>query len=147
MFTCLGRAVACLLACSLLLASGCGESFGSRQEVSGTVKLKGELLDEGVIEFRPLSEGSGEVTKGGALILNGKYKIARGDGLVPGKYRVSVTSGDGRTPVGAPEGFIPGPTGANIVSKDRIPPEFGVDSKLEVEVKSGQPNVFNYDIP
>jgi hypothetical protein len=131
----------------VLLCAGCGESFGNRQEISGTVKLKGELLDEGVIEFHPLAGGSGDVTKSGALITKGAYKIAPVDGLVPGKYRVTITSGDGRTPAGAPDDAPPGPTGANIVSKDRIPPEYNVKSKQEVEVKSGQPNVFNYDIP
>ena len=133
------------------LIVGCGPDYGNRQEVSGTVKLKGALLDEGVIEFRPLSTEAAEgeaapegATKTGAMILNGVYTIPRDSGLIPGKYQVLITSGDGKTPEN--EGELPGPTG-NIVSKDRIPPEYNVRTKQEVEVKSDQPNVFDYDIP
>ena len=39
------------------------------------------------------------------------------------------------------------PAGANIVSKDLVPAAWGRDSKQEVTVKAGGPNVFNFDIP
>jgi hypothetical protein len=134
------------LALAVLSLTGCPDQFGDRQEISGQVKLKGAPLNDGIIEFRPLG-GSGDMaTKSGALISKGEYKIPRSDGLLPGKYRVSITAGDGRTPAGDPDA-PPGPTGANIVSKELVPPEYNVNSKEEVEVKKGQPNVFNYDIP
>src|SRR5438034_6047577 len=95
---------------------GCGPNYGGRQEIKGTIKLKGQALDEGVIEFMPLES---QPTKGGAVIKNGTYDIPRPSGLVKGKYRVTITAGDGRTRAGTDE--PPGPTGANIVSKDRIP--------------------------
>lgn len=122
---------------------GCGNRYGGRQEIRGTVKLKGQPLDEGVIDFTPIS--GDRATKEGALIKNGAYHIDRAHGLLPGKYRVTITSGDGRTPANTDE--PPGPSGANIISKDRIPPEYNINSKVEVEVTEKGPNTFDFDIP
>jgi len=124
---------------------GCGPNYGGRKEVSGTIKLKAQPLDQGQIRFMPIS-GDG-ATMEGAPIANGGYKIDRAHGLLPGKYRVIITSGDGRTRADAAPDEPPGPTGANIISKDRIPPDYNTNSKQEVEVTDKGPNVFNYDIP
>jgi hypothetical protein len=139
-------AVAMVLFAMLSSLPGCGEDFGDRQEVSGTVQMKAQPRNDASREFRPRGVGAEGATKSGSLITKGQYKIPRSDGLLPGKYRVSITAGDGRTPVDSPDG-LPGPTGANIVSKELVPSEYNVESKQEVEVKSGQPNVFNYEIP
>ena len=124
------------------LAPGCTNDYGGRQEIKGTIKLKGAPLDEGVIDFTPLGDQS---TKEGALISNGAYHIPRAHGLMKGKYRVIITSGDGRTKENSDE--PPGPTGANIISKERIPPEYNKNTTQEVEVSDSKPNVFDYDIP
>src|SRR6476660_9901685 len=87
--------------------AGCGPNYGGRQEVKGTIKLKGTPLDQGQIVFMPIS-GDG-TTKEGAPIANGEYKIDRALGLMPGQYRVVITSGDGRTRADAPD-EPPGPT-------------------------------------
>ena len=142
MYLHLARLAALLLS---VLAVGCGQDYGGRQEVKGTVKLKGQPLDQGLIMFLPISEGGGS-TQEGAPIANGSYQIDRAHGLAPGKYKVVITSGDGRTPANAPD-QEPGPTGANIISKDRIPPGYNTQSKQEVEVTEKGPNVFDYDIP
>jgi hypothetical protein len=128
------------LGLSLLL--GCTNDYGGRHEIKGTVKLKGTPLDQGVIDFTPLES---QATKTGAMISNGSYHIPRPSGLMKGKYRVIITSGDGRTKENSNE--PPGPTGANIISKERIPPEYNVNTKQEVEVTDKDPNVFDYDIP
>jgi hypothetical protein len=139
------RFVPCLLAALWAsFISGCTNDYGGRQEIKGTIKLKGQPLDQGQISFLPIS-GDG-VTKEGAGITNGQYKIDRAHGLMPGTYRVTITSGDGRTRAEAPD-EPPGPTGANIISKDRIPPEYNTNSKQEVEVTEKGKNVFNFDIP
>jgi hypothetical protein len=130
---------------AVVLAAGCTDNYGGRQEIKGTVTLKGAPLDEGVIDFLPVS-GDG-ATKEGAVITNGAYRIDRQHGLLPGKYGVSITAGDGRTRANAAPDEPPGPTGANIVSKDRIPPEYNSKSKQQVEVKADRPNVFDYHIP
>lgn len=126
----------------LISALGCTNDYGGRQEVKGTIKLKGVALDQGVIDFTPLD---GQPTKEGALIANGTYLIPRPSGLVKGKYRVIITSGDGRTKEDSNE--PPGPSGANIISKERIPPEYNKNTKQEVEVVDNKTNVFDYDIP
>jgi hypothetical protein len=127
------------LLCVLGFSVGCGDPNG-KQEISGTVTLKGEPLDDGIIEF------SSPNAKTGAPILKGKYLIPAEHGLVPGKYKVVITAGDGRTPADSPDG-MPGPTGANIISKDRIPPEYNKKSTQEVTVTNKAPNVFDYAIP
>src|SRR2546430_12981925 len=130
--------------CAMALVAGCGPTYGGRQEIKGKIKLKGTPLDQGQITFMPISGDN--ATKEGAGITNGEYKIDRAHGLLPGKYRVSITSGDGRTRADAPD-EPPGPTGANIISKDRIPPDYNTNSKQEVDVTEKGPNVFNFDIP
>jgi hypothetical protein len=124
--------------------AGCMNDYGGRKEIKGSVTLKGVPLDDGVIDFQPVGDA---VTKEGAMITQGAYIIQREHGLVPGKYRVSITAGDGRTRAGANPDEPPGPTGANIVSKDRVPPEYNVNSKQEVEVTAKGPNVFDFKIP
>jgi hypothetical protein len=131
---------------TILLVAGCSDTDGGRCEVVGTVKLKGEPVKEGVIEFTPLDkapEGM-KATKSGAVVSNGEYKIPKAQGLIPGRYRVVITSGDGVTPANSDE--PPGPSGSNIVSKDRIPAEYNSASRQEVEVKKDGPNRFDYDI-
>lgn len=136
------RLMTALLVAVLL---GCGGEDDGRREVTGTITLQGEPLDEGVIEFIPLETEvpGGAATQSGAVITAGAYKIPRESGLMAGTYRVLITAGDGKTPA---DGGLPGPTG-NIVSKDRIPPEYNVDSKQQIKVTLEGPNVFDFSIP
>src|SRR5216117_2334724 len=99
------RVASCLALAALAFLTGCGPSSGGRQEVSGTIKLKGQPLDQGVIDFTPVES---QATKGGAVITNGSYKIPRALGLLTGKYHVTITAGDGRTKANSEE--PPGPT-------------------------------------
>src|SRR5262245_38629621 len=122
-------AIGWIAVCVVSSVLGCGPNYGGRQEVKGTIKLKGQLLDQGQITFMPAS-GDG-ATQEGSLITNGAYKIERQFGLLPGKYKVIITAGDGRTRADAPD-EPPGPTGANIISKDRIPPEYNRSEKRRV---------------
>jgi hypothetical protein len=124
------------------LLAGCSDPYGGRMAVSGAVKLQGEPLKDGSITFVPLD---GQDTQSGAGITNGGYKVPREHGLKPGKYLVQLTSGDGKTP--DREEDIAGPGSTNIVSVDRIPPEWNTDSKQQIEVKSGGANQFDFDIP
>lgn len=90
------------IATFVALFLGCGPGDG-RLPVSGTVTLNGQNLGEGTIEF------FNDQTRTGAQISEGKYSVERDQGLTPGKYKVSITSGDGRTPADDPEA-APGPT-------------------------------------
>jgi hypothetical protein len=136
-----------LLRCAFLslgaaLLAGCSDPYGGRMAVSGAVKLVGEPVKDGSITFVPLD---GQDTQSGAGIVNGQYQVPREHGLKPGKYLVRLSSGDGKTP--DREEDIAGPSSTNIVSVDRIPPEWNTDSKQQVEVKSSASNQFDFDIP
>jgi hypothetical protein len=135
--TCLGALIAIV---GLGTVTGCQESDG-RCEVSGSVSLNGQPLDQGVVMFVPVNQ---EQTQASALVTNGRYTIPRAQGLVPGKYRVAITAPDGKTPTD-PDG-VPGPTG-NFASKDRIPPKFNIESTIEVEIKPGADNKFDFTVP
>ena len=134
-----------LLSCSALLLSlpllaGCGGS--DLCSVSGTVTLNGKNLDHGTITF--ISPGDGGSTASAAIV-NGAYKIDQAQGLVPGKYRVSIDSPDGKTPDPSSDA-PPGPSG-NFASVNRVPAKFNRESKVEVEVKKGEENKFDFQIP
>jgi hypothetical protein len=132
------------IAALLLPATGCADSDG-RQEVSGTVTLKGQPLDEGFIEFHPLGEAPKDqlVTRSGAMITGGKYLISQAEGLVPGQYRVVISSGDTSAPLEGDGG--PGPK--SIFSKERIPADYNSATRQVVEVKPDGSNTFDYVIP
>jgi hypothetical protein len=135
-----------------VLMTGCSDPYAGRLAVSGTVKLKGELLKSGIIAFEPLEK---QDTASGAPIDKGSYNIPRDKGLKPGKYRIRVTAGDGVTPAMIPgaaagknneeEAAGPG-RGTNIISKDLIPPSWGSNSQQEVTVAEGKTR-FDFDIP
>ena len=123
----------------ILLLCGC-DRLPTRFAVSGNITFQKAPLKNGTITFYPVSAG----TRAGAVISNGKYEIARENGLNPGRYRVSISSPDGETPVDA--NAAPGPSG-NFASKNRIPAEFNLKSKLEIEVTSAGPNQFDFTVP
>jgi hypothetical protein len=130
--------VALLLFCIPL--SGCAKPE-SRCEVSGTITFNDKPLENGNIVFIT-PDASHQAS---AVIGGGQYRIAKEQGLPPGKYKVSISSPDGKTP-DADSNAAPGPSG-NFSSKDRIPASFNTNSKHEVDIKLGEPNVFNFKIP
>jgi hypothetical protein len=151
--------VVLLAACA---AAGCGNAPDGRQRISGTITLKGVPLDEGLIEFIPKAEtGSGVVnsktpdsssvagkeiaTRSGALIKDGRYVIPQDKGLLPGTYKVVISSVEGNAPEATP-GVPPGPTKKGR-AKDRIPADYNRTTKQIVEVTKEGPNEFNYTIP
>ena len=137
-----------LLAIVLLpiAAAGCADGTG-REAVSGSARLKGQPLPDGaIVQFEPLDQ---QGTEAAAVFTGGRYSVPKANGLKPGKYRVRLTAGDGKTAVNptAPD-QPPGPGGGtNIISKDLIPPDWGVKSRQEITVAAGGPNVFDFDIP
>jgi hypothetical protein len=130
-----------LAVCGLLpFAGGCGDSTG-RQEVTGTVYFKGQPLDQGRIHFVPVGGGP---TESGATIENGRYRIPRDNGLMPGTYKVSVFSYDQKgAKVQSEE--VPGDPG-NTQFKERIPAKYNTQTTLTAEVTAGGSNVFDFKI-
>ncbi len=121
--------------------SGCAEPQ-LRQEVSGEIKLDGRLLEDGIINFAPLD---GQATGDGAQIVNGKYRIPEDKGLLPGKYKVTIYAGDGRS--GAGDASPDPPRGSLKPGKERVPPQYNQNSKVIKEVKKGEKNIFDFNIP
>lgn len=135
-----------ILTFAILAMVGCGGGSGGKLEVSGKVTLEGQPLKDGSIMFVPLDK---EGTQGAGAIDSGNYKIPSKHGLKPGKYLVQITSGDGVTRAdGGGNEEAGGPGGStNIVSVDRVPEDWNVSSKQQVEVKSSGKNVFDFAIP
>jgi hypothetical protein len=127
-----------LLACGIL--AGCGGNAGGKLAVSGAVSIKGQPIDEGTINFSPKDNGPGSFA--GALIKYGKYSIPAEQGLLPGAYAVRISAPEKQA---AKVEEAPGQAGP--VAKDRVPPQYNVNSKLEFEVKAGANNQFNFDVP
>ena len=75
---------------NLVVLGGC-DNGPVRHKVSGTITFEKKPLKNGTITFYPESTG----TQAGTVIADGKYLIPRDKGLLPGKYRVSISSPDG----------------------------------------------------
>src|SRR5262245_24475246 len=121
--------------------SGCADPR-ARQEVTGQVTLQGKPVEDGIIQFAPLD---GQGTGDGAQIVNGKYRIPREKGLSPGKYRVSIYAGDGRS--GAGDASPDSPHAGSRPGKERVPPEYNERSEVIKEVIKDGPNKFDFDVP
>jgi hypothetical protein len=135
-------AIVGLLLAAALVLPGCGDQYGGRMPISGSVTLEGQPLDVGTIIFEPLEKGP---TRAQGEVKSGQFSIPRESGLTPGKYLVRLTAGDGKTPTNEEAA---GPGGStNIISVDRIPEDWNVNSKHEVEVKADGSNTFEFPIP
>jgi hypothetical protein len=155
------------LAIGLAALGGCADQYKGRYAVSGTVQLENQPLKDGRILFVPLEQ---QGSQQGAQITGGRYDIPKSHGLMPGKYLVRISAGDGRTPwrrTAAPkdakdkskdqnqeaaddkvEEAPPGPGGPlNIVSFDLIPDEWSARSDKQIEVTASGANTFDFSIP
>jgi hypothetical protein len=114
-----------------LCACGCGAS--DTQVVEGIVTLDGQPLEQGQIEFTPMSGSTGPIA--GAAIENGHYKVpAVAQGLqTGGVYRVAITSmvGSGQFI------FHPEAPGGKMESlKNIVPDRYNEESELQIEVSA-----------
>ena len=114
---------------ALVAAIVAGCQGDPRLAVSGTVKINGQLLDQGRIEFHPPDNNG---TMSGAVIQNGKYEIPRDKGLAPAIYEVRIYSYDEK---GAKADSIPGEPGLGF--KERIAAKYNAESMLKADVKRG----------
>ncbi len=127
-----------------LIATGCSDPYAGRKTVTGKIVIAGKALNDpdSMIFFVPLEN---QPTSGGCKVVNGEYKLEKQDGLMPGKYLVRITSAMGGVPANDDEAA--GPGGTNILSKDRVPEEWNVNSTKEIVVKADGENKFDFDIP
>ena len=120
---------------------GCGESTGGKLAVTGKVTFQGKPLPQGTIEFSAEDASS----MSGSVITNGEYSITAVQGLLPGKYVVRLHAADEKSTASATE--APGTESLQPAAKELIPADFNVNSKLIYEVRAGQKNEYNVDIP
>jgi hypothetical protein len=106
------------------------------------VHLKGQPVEDGIINFAPLD---GQQTSDGAQIVNGNYQIRKEKGLSPGKYKVTMYAGNGTS--GAGDASPDSPNAGFKPGKERIPPDYNEKSKVVREITKGGPNRFDFDIP
>ena len=135
-----------------VLVFGCGKP-DPRVGVIGSVTLGDSPLDRGIIEFHG-SEAPGPA--GGAAIVKGRYEVPRSHGLSPGDYRVVVRSAgeqisgarisspDAATTADGPT--MPDPLGPPRF-RERIPPEFGSESRVRRTLVAGRVNTVDVAIP
>lgn len=127
----------CLVA-GLLALTGCS---GQRADVSGSVRLDGQPVDEGSIQFIPV-EGTAGPGAGG-IIKDGRYHITRDKGVTAGKNRVELRAfrKSGRK--------VQDPTGLpGVKAEERVqafPPEYNDRSTVVKEVRSGS-NTIDFDV-
>lgn len=126
-----------LVSAMLLIGLGCTDPLG-RQPLSGTVTLKGQPLDQGSILFLPASPEQTFST--GAVIQNGAFTVPREKGLVPGTYKVVMSSQEETGKV------IPGGPGvpARPIMRERIPKSHTAEGTATVEVTSGGKNHYEF---
>jgi hypothetical protein len=127
------------LAAALVLLVGC--SANDKAEVSGTVRLDGELVEEGSINFIPVQGTTGPGA--GAVIQNGKYHIPASRGVTVGKNRVELrafkrTGKKVQDAAGRP----------GDLTEERVPafpPEYNDNSTLVKEVRA-RTNTIDFDV-
>jgi hypothetical protein len=130
------------LLAAILLSSGCGKSDPlRRQPLSGEVKLAGQPLDQGTIQFEPLDDKG--IASGG-LIQDGKFAIAREAGLPAGQYRLMIFAPE---KVAAIQDAMPGDTMNAPLAKERIPAKYNTQSRETIDVSDSKKNHFVFDIP
>jgi hypothetical protein len=134
-----GRTLAALLAFAI---GGCAARTDQvdtqpRVEVSGTVTLDGKPLPAGTIQFDPEAGEAG--ASSAAEVAGGKFAIERSQGLVPGKYRISISSH-------RPRQIKPDedPGAAPAPRPETIPARYNTRTTLSKEVTADGPNQFDF---
>lgn len=131
------RALAMLVGLSIPLGCSSGDGLG-RAQVQGEVRVDGEPLDEGSINFFPAGDAEGP--SAGGPIAQGKYNIAKVDGPVVGKNRVEIR-GVKKTGRMVPNYMVPGTMQPELY--EVLPPDVNTKSKLVRDVADG-PNVIDF---
>jgi hypothetical protein len=137
------------LGLALAGCSGGDDDKLPRQAVSGTVKLDGQPLEAGTIQFIPGS-GSGQAVQVGGSIVGGSYEISRASGPVPGTYKVTIFSASTseerpKDAAHAPDGHVARKAKPQI-KQELIPKKYNSETTLEVTVKEGGNSPFNFDL-
>jgi len=107
--------------------------------VSGSVRLEGRPLPRGEIRFEPIQGTAAPAS--GARIVNGAYAVTSRGGVVPGRYRVTITSLVPPQLAEAQDGE--GPPKPPV----KIPARYNSESTLKAEIGPEPPELtLDYDL-
>lgn len=124
---------------------GCGASDGlPREPVSGSVIFESKPLASGLIAFYPV--GPDAVTQGGSLIHDGVYSIPRDQGLVPGAYKVVISSMGASQAKHVDKVESEAPGKPPVLAREAIPARYNSRSILTADVTAGGKNVFPFEL-
>ncbi len=128
---------------AFVILAGCNQQADDlpRKSISGTVTFDGKPLAKGSIQFQPAT--TAEPVSAGSFIEGGKYSIARGEGLVPGNYKVIISAGAGETAASAKDQQ---PGAPRPVPKELIPRQYNTRSTLTIQVKADEDKSFDFDL-
>jgi hypothetical protein len=140
----LGRSVCWWFSCILPLVAagiaspGCSVSGedSSRQPLAGRVLFEGKPLAHGTIMFFPEDPPTKEheSVMSGSVIRNGRFSIPSAKGLLPGKYKISVSS-QKKAEQEKESGGKSSPGRAEPAAIEEIPERFNAKTELEIEIK------------
>jgi hypothetical protein len=129
------------IALAIVFASGCGQSGLPRGAVKGRVTIGGQPLANGRVLFLP--------TQGptvSAVIVNGEYQLPRHEGPVAGINRVEVEA-DMNLGFAIDDEAAYARRGGRPLPHSPVPPAFNRDSKLTLDVRSGEEHSLDIAIP
>jgi hypothetical protein len=136
------RIVGCLAVFVAVVGlTGCGGET-NKKAVSGTVAWKSQPLETGRIRFLPAD--AGVHTETGAVITDGKFDIPSEHGLLPGKYKVKISSPDPKSGGGPPDA-PPGDRGG-YPATERIAAKYNSKTELTAEVTADGKNHFEFKL-
>lgn len=137
--------------CTLVFFTGCTGQSKNLTAVSGTVKAKGKLVSAGEIMFYPSGGGRPAVSE---IDSEGRYELTsfeKGDGVVPGSHKVTISVYDTKRPNNAPApNSVEEETEANMAEAKiiwLIPSKYSElnTTTLTAEVEKGKAMEINFD--
>jgi hypothetical protein len=131
------RASALLIGLSIPLGCSAGDGL-ARAQVRGEVRVDGEPLEEGSINFFPAGDAEGP--SAGGVIAKGRYDIPRDAGPVVGKNRVEIR-GVKKTGRMVPNYMAPGTMQPELM--EALPPDVNTKSTLVRDIAAGT-NVIDF---
>ena len=94
------------LACLAVLSCGCGSGVEQGISIKGKVTYNGEPLQVGTVRYEPVDRDKGRAALG-SIQSDGTFAIntsANVHGVLPGEYRIAVTSFEGEVGAQGPPG-------------------------------------------
>ena len=130
-----------LLVLAVLGSSGCSQAGPARGAVKGHVTIGGQPLASGRILFL-----SAEGPTVSAVIVNGQYELPRHEGPIEGSNRVEIEAAMNLGFAIDDEAAF-AQRGGRPLPPNLVPSEFNRNSKLSIEIKSGEDNALDVVIP